>query len=299
MLNPAHLDLQSLRLFLRIARLGSLTKAAEESSLTLSALSKRLSELEKLIGMPLVMRHRRGITLTPAGADLEHHARALDIQVRRLASDMNEYAKGAKGCVQVWANPAAVIQFLPDSLARFQADSPLIRIQLKEELSGQIAVALRSGEADIGIFAANVDHSGLHTQDWRSDQLVALIPRDHPLARDGAPLRFAELLDYDFVGLNAGSALLRQLEDAAEAAGSVLRLRIQVTSFEAVGRMVEAGLGISVLPAGGLRQGEHRYHTRAIAEAWAARHLLIGLREGGQQQPEVARLFEHLTRPAD
>lgn len=296
-INPAHIDVQSLRLFLRVVRMGSLTKAAEEVGLTTSALSKRLSELEQLMGTPLLIRHRRGITLTPAGSELEAHAKQLDIQIRRLASEMSEHARGFKGCVRIWANPSAVIQFLPQALAAFQADYPLVRIQLKEELSGRIVTGLRNGEADIGIFSANADHHGLSTQAFQSDDLVALLPPGHPLAQGEGRLHFAELLSYDFVGLNEGSALLHMFELQAEDLGAVLRVRIQVTSFEAVCRMVEAGLGVSVLPAGGLGRGwaDHGLVMRPMADMWAQRSLLIAAAEEARQQAHVERLYAHLT----
>jgi DNA-binding transcriptional LysR family regulator len=90
MINPAHYDLQSLRIFLMAAESGSLTKAAERTHMTLSAISKRISELEKVNDCALFVRQPRGLSLTPAGHGMLEHARKILDQVNRMASEMGD-----------------------------------------------------------------------------------------------------------------------------------------------------------------------------------------------------------------
>lgn len=297
MINPSHFDLQSLRVFLQVAQTGSLTKAAEKSHTTLSALSKRIAELERTADCALFVRHPRGLELTPAGAELVQHARAVLESVNRMADAMGDFAIGVRGHVRLWANTSSITQFLPSDLAAFVRDQPRIRLSLEEKLSGQVVAAVLSGEADLGIFADNVPAPGLEKYLYRRDHLVLVVPFQHPLAAL-EEVAFAETLAYDFVGLNQGSSLLQRLNDAAGALEQPLRLRIQVSSFDAMCRMIEAGMGIGVLPDGAVRTGNSEAGLRAIplTDAWASRSLWLGVRSDAAQVPEAIKLLEHLRQ---
>ena len=97
MINPSQFDLHSLRVFLQVALTGSLTRAAEKSHMTLSALSKRIAELERTADCSLFTRHPRGLELTPAGTELVHHARAVLDAVNRMAFAMGDFAIAGGG----------------------------------------------------------------------------------------------------------------------------------------------------------------------------------------------------------
>ena len=293
MINPNHFDLQSLRVFLQVAQTGSLTKAAEKSHMTLSALSKRIAELERIADCALFVRLPRGLELTPAGVELIHHARSVLNSVARMADAMGDFAIGVRGHVRIWANTSAITQFLPRDLATFGREQPLIRISLEEKLSEQVISAIASGEADIGIFADNVPSVGLEKFLYRQDHLVLVVPADHPLATLDQ-VSFAETLDYDFVGLNQGSSLLQRLNDAAGALERTMRLRIQVSSFDAMCRMIEAGLGIGVLPDGAVRTAVTGLRAIPLSDPWALRSLWLGVRATAALMPEAVKLLDHL-----
>jgi len=295
MINPTHFDLQTLRLFLLVADQGSLTKAAERGHLTLSAVSKRVAELERATDCALFVRHPRGLTPTAAGAELVRHARDVLLSVDRMAGHMSDYAIGVRGHIRIWANTSAVVQFLPGDLAAFLDTHAGIRISLEERLSEAVIDAVDRGEADLGIFADNVPAQGIEKYFYRQDRLVVLVPPDHPLAEHDE-IDFDATLDYDFVGLNQGSSLLRRMRDAALAAERVLKLRIQVASFDAICRMIEARLGIGVLPQAAVRQELLGAGLRAIRlrDAWARRTLWLGVKRATGLLPEAYKLFEHL-----
>jgi DNA-binding transcriptional LysR family regulator len=298
-INPAHFDLQSLRIFLLVAQTGSLTKAADKSHMTLSALSKRVAELERTVDCPLFTRLPRGLELTPAGHELVHHARRVLDSVNRMAGQMSDFAVGVRGHVRMWANTSAIIQFLPVDLASFLREQPLIRISLAEEWSEQIIAALVAGETDLGIFADSVPSQGVEKFLYRRDQLVVLVPPGHPLAAI-KEVSFGETLAYDFVGLTQGSSLLQRLTDAAVALEKPMRLLIQVSSFDAICRMVEAGLGIAVLPEGAVRAENLGAGLRAIrlTDPWASRTLWLGVKSEAALLPEARKLLAHLRTQA-
>ncbi|AGW94080.1 LysR family transcriptional regulator [Cupriavidus sp. DF5525] len=295
MINPAHFDLQSLRIFLLVAQTGGLTQAANKSHMTLSALSKRIADLERTVDCALFLRVRRGLELTPAGHELVHHARSVLDQVNRMAGDMSDFAIGVRGHVKVWANTSAVIQFLPGDIAAFLAAQPMIRISLEERLSQDVVAALVSGETDLGVFADNVPAYDIEKFAYRHDRLVVLVPRGHPLATR-SEVSFEETLEHDYVGLNQGSSLLQRLTDAASALDKVVKLRIQVSSFDAICRMIEAGLGIGVLPDGAVRPELLGTGLQAIylSDAWASRTLWLGVKTEAGMLPEAKKLLDHL-----
>ena len=297
MINPVHFDLNTLRTFILVAQVGSLTKAADKSHMTLSALSKRIAELERTVDCALFVRLPRGLELTPAGHELVQHAHSVLDTVSRMADGMSDFAIGVRGHVRVWANTSSIIQFLPLDLAVFIRAQPLIRISIEEKLSTDVIAALLNGEADLGIFADNVPSHDVEKFLYRRDRLVVLVPPDHPLS-SRTEVDFSETLSYDFVGLNHGSSLLARLSDAAVVLDKVLRLRIQVSSFDGICRMIEAGLGIGILPRGAVRAENFGAGLRAIhlRDTWASRTLWLGVKSQTALLPETIKLLEHLRR---
>jgi len=296
-MNLHSLDLASLSLFTLVARSGSISKGAGLAHLAVGAASKRLSDLEAAIGTALLERNSRGVTLTPAGQALLQHAHRVLADVDLLAADLSDYASGSFGVVRLWANTSAVTQFLPGELAVFAAANPGIRIELEEQNSSEIILAVLDGRADLGIFADRTPTLGLRVMDYREDRLNILVPRGHALARRRSA-RFEELADYDFVSLSQGTSLAKLLKTESEALGRTLKLRIQVRSFDAICLMVAAGLGVAVLPHDAVRAIARSLDLRMIplAEPWAERRLLIGLRNLGAAPRPARMLLKHLVR---
>lgn len=296
MINPNHFDLQTLRIFLLAAESGSLTRAAEKANVTLSSASKRIAELERGIDCPLFIRQARGLELTAAGQGLLGHARRVMEEVNRMAGELADFAVGVRGHVRLYANTSAIVQFLPDDLASFLQAHPQIRIGMEEALSENIVAALESGRADLGIFADNVPADHLHKVPYREDRLVLLVPPGHALA-DKPLLSFAETLEYDYVALNQGSSLLRRLSAAAMSSGSILRIRIQVSSFDGICRMIQAGLGVGILPVAAVHDGLLGAGLRAIplTDDWAKRTLYLGVRSLDGLPVQARRLYDYLA----
>jgi DNA-binding transcriptional LysR family regulator len=296
-INPARVDFVTLRLFCAIAQSGSLTKGAQRCHLAVSAASRRLSDLEAAAGTRLLERSAQGVTLTPAGHVALQHSLRLFQGFEQFSSELKDYSKGVKGHVRLWANMSALTEFLPDALAAFLAAHPDIRIEVEEQLSGDIARALVEGVADIGVFADNASADGLDVSAFQTDELVLVCARKHPLARR-RQLSFADALAHDFVGLNRGSSLLALTARAAEDAGLPMRLRVQVRSFDAMCHMIAAGLGIGVAPLGACRAqaASLDLKTLRLTDAWAQRRLLLASRAGAQLAPAAVMLLEHLRR---
>lgn len=289
-------DLVSLALFVRVAETHSITKAAEASHIALAAASRRMSLLEHQYGVKLLNRTARGAELTPAGKAVLHRARQILGQVDQLQSDMSEYASGGKGHVRIQASASAISQFLPADLATFAMLAPQVVIALEERFSGEIVQALREGATDVGVIMEGTPMEGLEWFDYKIDQLVAVVPRKHPLR--SRSVVFSSLLDYDFVALESATAITRLLIDQAAVARKPLRARIQVHSFAALCKMIEAGLGIGIMPEGAAHPFVAAKQLRLVklGDPWAKRHMYICVRDY-ESLPAIARkLVDHLQR---
>ncbi|HGM5578678.1 TPA: LysR family transcriptional regulator [Pseudomonas putida] len=289
------LDLVTLQLFVAIHEEGSLTRAAAREAIALSAASKRLNELEAALGSPLFARQARGMSLTPAGETLLHHARRMLFNLEKIGLELGEHLQGVRGYVRMLANLSAIIQFLPEDLALFAAQHERIKVDLEERPSNGVIQGLLDGVADLGICSSDSDTRDLLKMRYKRDQLVLVVREGHPLAHQ-AQVAFAETLDNDFVGLHSASSINMRTHEAARRAGRVLRLRIHVPSFDAVCRMVQADMGVGILPrkAFELFGGALGLRAVALSDEWAERELLLVARDLESLSPVSRLLFEHL-----
>jgi molybdate transport repressor ModE-like protein len=293
-------DLVDLRLFLAVAEAGSITHGAARAGLALASASERIRDMEETIGAALLERRRRGVELTPAGSALVQHAKVVTRHLERMRGELSEYAKGLRGRVRLLSNTAATAEFLPAALGRFLAVHPTIDVELEERPSPEIVRAVAADLAEIGIIADAVDPAAeLETFPFAEDRLVVVAPQGHPIGRRRT-IAFRDTLDFDQVGLAAGSALQQHLSDHAARAGRVLKLRVRLPGFDAVCRVVESGIGLAVVPATAAQRCRHSMAIRVIplTDAWAVRHLRVCVRRLQALPAHAQSLVEHLTSGA-
>ncbi len=293
-------DLVDLSLFRHIVEAGSITKGALRAHLALAAASTRVRNMEESLGAKLLVRNRTGVATTPAGRSLLQHARTVLSQTERLREDLAAFAGGSGGEIRILSNTNALTEFLPEALGTFLAAHPQISIDLEERLSDEIVGLVAEDSAEIGIVAGTVDTAGLETYPFRSDRFVVVTGQGHPLSGRRGAIAFAEVLGFDLVGLDRASALQRFLADKAARAGRPLRLRVQLRSFDAVCRMVEAGVGIGIVPetTARLAQRTSALAIVALEDPWAVRDLTICVRRYRDLAPAAAMLVDLLRQGA-
>ena len=293
-----HFDLVDLSLFRQVVEAGSITRGAARAHLALAAASTRIRNMEEALGAALLVRQRQGVTPTQAGRTLLAHARVILRQTERLREDLSAYGGGLAGQVRVFSNTNALTEFLPEALSSFLTAHPHVNVDLEERLSDEIVGLIAEGVADLGIVAGTVDVSSLATYPFRKDRFVLVVAREHPLAKR-TKLAFAQVLDYDFVGLDRASALQRFLADKAARIGQPLRLRVQLRSFDAVCRLVECNVGIGIVPETTARRVSRTMAIvpLALTDSWAVRELRICIRNLEELPPLARQLVEHLRAP--
>src|SRR5471030_1661991 len=150
-------DLVDLQLFLNVAEAASITHGASRSGLALASASERIRDMERTFGAALFERQRRGVSPTPAGLALLHHARLVTHQIDEMRGELTQFAKGLRGRVRLWSNTSATLEFLPPLLGAFLSTHPSIDIEIEDRPSPDIVRAVANGRADIGIVADAVD----------------------------------------------------------------------------------------------------------------------------------------------
>jgi DNA-binding transcriptional LysR family regulator len=284
-----HFDLVDLRLVLNIAEAASITHGAARSGLALASASERVRDMERELGVALFERQRRGVSPTPAGLALLHHARLVTRQLDEMSGELGQFSKGLRGQVRVLSNTAATLEFLPPLIGTFLSRHPSIDVEIEDRPSPDIVRAVAGGRADLGIVADVVDAAAeLETVPFAEDRLVLVTPKRHVLGTRKR-LAFRDVLDQDFVGLPMGSALQVYVDGQAARAGQKLKTRIRLSGFDAACKVVESGIGIAVVSKiAALRcRRSMAIAVVPLSDAWALRRLRI-----------CAKSFRALSAPA-
>ena len=289
------LDTYSLRLFVAVARTGSIARAAEQEHIASSALSRRLADLEHAFDTALLVRSPRGVTLTDAGQIVFERGVQLDDEVQGLIREVQLHSEEVRGTVRLYANMSAVVGFLPERLKAFKALHPGVNISLYEADTRDVIRACLDDRADIGIGVFGDVPSGLDSWHFADDPLQVVVPKGHELSQLKS-VEFATVLEYPVIGIHQGGALDQTLHERAAALQIAFAPEVSVSCFDAVCRMIEAGMGIAVIPqsAASAYAGNSRFVRRPLADPWAERQLQLYALRRTPQLRSVQALIEAL-----
>jgi DNA-binding transcriptional LysR family regulator len=249
------LDLHTLRIVRAIADLGSVTAAAAALGYSQPAISQHLKREEARIGMPLVIRVGRGVRLTEGGQVLARHARTVTMALDAAAGELAELRGLRAGRVRLVAFPSASPTIVPRLLHRVAAEHPGVGISFIEAEPPEAVAAVRAQQADLAItfgYPGDVDDPhgesahGLSVTPLWSDEMLLVLPRDHPAAQH-AVVDLAELAGESWI---AGCPRCRgHLLQLARASAFTPHIAHETDNSNAVLGMVAAGLGVALLPA--------------------------------------------------
>ncbi len=290
-----HFDLVDMRLFVAVAEARSITHGAERSGLALASASARIKGMEAALGVPLLERQRRGVRLTAAGETLLDHARIVLHQVAAMQGELTAHARGLKARIHMLANTSGASEHLPKALASFLAKYPAISVDVEERESMEIAAALASGAADIGLAVEAILPEGLDRFAFCDDRLVLIAPVGDAIVQR-RQTNFHDVAARDFVGLTEASALQTHIATHAAQLGVRLRIRARLRSFDAICQMVEAGVGLAIIPEAAARRYSRstRIKTVRMSDPWTSRRLAICMRSRQSLPRPVQQLADHL-----
>jgi len=281
-------DLLSLRLLVAAIEEGNLIRAAERENIAVSGVSRRISDLEQRWGVQLLHRHDRGVRPTAAASAILDRLTEVLATLDAIVEDVGAFASGMRGHLRVHANMTAVAGDLAAHIAQFTAAHPGVTVELEEATTLDSIQAVRIGRSDIAIISDTLEAPGLHKVPWLDDELLVVLPAGHALA-SRTQLRFDDLLDYPFIGMQHDSALQLLYRAKANELGREMDERAHVSSFSAAKTLVAAGCGLSILPrVAACRTDPAPFAVRTLDEPWASRKVAICVRSPRMPASESA-----------
>jgi DNA-binding transcriptional LysR family regulator len=292
------IDLTSLRLFVAVCQEGNIARAAARECIAPSAVSRRVAEIEAAIGLPVIDRDARPIGVTAPGRAVFKHAQAIIGMIESLSAELSEFHSGAKGEVRLVANLGSILQFLPEDMAAFRRIFPEVRVMVEEQSSVEVLHTIEERGADIGICNAIDGMENVDQKAYRQDNLAVIVPRHHQLA-SASELSFRDVASEEFISPWYESTLSKQLVSAARDMNAELKITVRMNSVDAICRMVQVGLGISIVPAqiGELYKDTLDISVIPLTDAWAQRDLIIVYRKNNELSAAAKALVEFLSAP--
>jgi DNA-binding transcriptional LysR family regulator len=293
------IDILGVQAFVAIADYGGFQKAADALSVTQTAITQRLRNLEDFLGVTLVERTTRSVGLTAIGEDFLPRARRLLQELSAALTEIRETGKALRGDVSIACVPTAGIQYLPAIIQEYSARYPENRIKILDHSSSGVAQAVLRREAEFGINLATTTHPELVSIPLLNDQFVLICRDDHPLA-DRDSLKWAQLEPYPliFAGhVNGNRQLLDSLLSDGKLETEHRDLALQVhyevqRSSTAVG-LVAAGIAAAVVPSLAIQKGAYpRLRVIPLLDPVVSRTLALVARKSARLAPAAQVLYD-------
>ena len=289
--------LRQLRAFSALARTGSFTRSAAELHLSQPALTVQIRELEAALGLKLVDRNTRRVRVTAIGRELLPVFERVLGDIRAVAENARELAAGDRGTIQVAALPSLCSRLIPSAIARLGQSHPGITVRLQDTVAQRILAALKSEEADIGIASFGPLGKDFETMPLVEDRMVAVLPRRHALSAR-ATLTMRELSRYPLVLMDRESSVRALVEAALSGEAPRAPPAYEVTYMSTAVGLVQAGLGVAILPATALELGIAKDIVTRPVRGAAMRRPIVIARKSGRSLAPAARIFIEELRAA-
>lgn len=293
-----HVSIRQLRAFISVAELGSFTDAAQRLHVTQSALSLLVKELEQVLGVRLMDRGPRGVTLTAAGADFQPLAAKvlddLDAAVQRTV----QLRDRRRGTVRVACTPLYASTLIPQVVAAFRAEYPDIDIRVLDTLNEEVLRRVASGEADFGVAPQRRPSPEMIETPLFPDRIDVICPRDHPLATRKS-VAWKQALRFPFISLTRDFTQRLQADLFASSPALVLHPAHEVSFLSTVFGLVKHGQGITAQPLATLPMiSPYDLVTVPAVEPVIHRQVSIFTRRGQTLSPAAEGLRDFLVTNA-
>ena len=243
------ITMQEVEVFLTIAEQKSFSQAARCLHLSQPTVSQIIQNLEERLQTDLFIRHRRGVHLSDAGAALLPMAREMMTTAQRLEENMASLQGDVVGHIQIGCSTASGKYLLPHLIARFREAFPTVRVDVLVQQRGLVLEQLLSGQIGFGVTSRKQDHSDLEYLPFFHDELVLIVPADHPWAAFGR-MTLDDLLDIPLILREPGSGTSESLFHALLAKGitpDMLNVVMELGNAEAIVMAVEENIGAAIL----------------------------------------------------
>ncbi len=292
-------DIVTLRVFLAVARLGSIGAAARHEHIATSAASRRISDLEENLDTILISRTPAGVSLTPAGVAFTHHCEKLLKKYSDIRADLKRFSEGQVGHFRIAAIPCTMGETLPLKIAQFKKAFPSVHITVQEIFSTDGPRFLREDLADLIIVYNTGNLGDYEMQLYKEDPIYVIGRRDHPLFVDyqeGTPIPYKDTLGHEQISLHEGGWLDELISNASRKEGQMRSHDTKVMRENTLIRCIEAGLGIGYFGVYDLLPilQNHNLAAAPLADDWAARNIVCAYSKGQANSPITTAFLQSL-----
>ena len=243
-----NVTLRQLRVFQAVAEGRNFSRAGEQIGLSQPAVSRSIHELEAQLGLKLLDRTTREVALTEAGQSLAVRLDRLLDELEQALGEIHDMAGARRGKVRVASSPTLSANLMPACIALCAQREPQIEFMLLDRIQQDVLDSVRAGEVDFGVVVEPPSTDDLLCETILHDPFCVMLPPDHPLAARKT-VRWSALDGASLVLLDHASGSRRLIDEALAAHGAHCDVQQQVGHPTTAFRMVEAGIGISVMPA--------------------------------------------------
>jgi DNA-binding transcriptional LysR family regulator len=296
------LSLTRLQVLCEVVAKGSFSGAAEALSYTQSAISQSVARLEAETGATLLVRDRRGVRATAAGATLVAHADVIFASVEAAEAELAAVLGVRSGRLRVASFPSAGATLMPVAVARFRKAHPDVALTLAEGEPEQIGPRLGAGEFDLALLfefpeVRERPGAGLRSVTLLEDPMHVALPIDHPLVAKPA-LSLAELRDQQWVQTSASSPCARHVVRSCLAAGFEPYVAFESDDYDTVQGLVAAGVGVALIPRLALTRVHSGIVVRALAPQSPTRKVTVATMSGPGVAPAARSMIDLLREVA-
>jgi len=286
------MELRQLRYLVALADERHFTRAAAREHIAQPALSQQIRRLEQEVGLALVERTTRRVTVTEAGQTLVARARRILSEVDSANAEMQALAGVRTGHVMVGTMHTMGPVDVTVALAVFHQRHPGVELTVREQSSEELAEMLRDDGLDLAFLSVTerMESHGLGLHQLVSEELVVVLPRDHRLAARGT-LRMAELAGEHFISYREGARLRELLTFAARHAGFEPQIKLESNESERIKRLVARDMGVAILPRSDAERPGTDLAMAALTEPALRRDITLAWREGRRLAPAAAEFL--------
>jgi len=241
------MELRQLEALIGIADHHSFSNAAEMLGTVQSNISSRISKLEQELGSELVDRATG--TLTASGEVVVQRARRIFTEIRGIGADVSELASDVRGEVHLGMIGTAGRWIVPLILELQREQFPHIALKISEGTNSSIEPRIVSGELDLGVLAWPIAAPELTDSELFSEDLVLIVPKDHPLTKEALPLPFAKVAEQELLLPMVGTPIRQEIDEAATKANVSLHPLIELDGLRTIASLTFDGYGLAILPA--------------------------------------------------
>lgn len=286
--------LRQLRAFRSVYQLRKLSAAAEQLSVTQSAVSVLIRQLEEGLGTRLFDRTTRSLRPTPAAAEAIVVAERILRDVESLGSGLRDLSALRRGRVSLAVTPTLGEILLPRVVRRFARAHPEIRVVIDDCSPEQFVSRVVGEHVDLGLGTPERAAADVDTEKLMGDHLALVCRKDHPLAAKRA-LRWADLAGHGILTVRPGYGIRPLIDGAAAQAGVQLDVRNEVTFLSTAVWMAQSGLGAAIMPSAYAREPERKeLVVRKLAQPVVSRDISIVTKRGRSLSPAAEALVAAL-----